>query len=204
MGSANKVISGVVDSSFGVLRALSPVIQPDGTAADADSEVQPRFTLLRRDTAFSIASLAASLPGASIRSKTPVLSHEEAGQQLVEVPSRPASIRSTRAPSSSEDDSEDEDEEGDEDNEDGVRSTSLNTEAWVQQGLTETMNTGATSKFGATLFDADSEPCVRSYIASKLTPPQSSRSSRRMRTLSQHAIRWSTSSSFFSESVHWY
>ncbi|GJE90337.1 vacuolar sorting protein 9 (VPS9) domain-containing protein [Phanerochaete sordida] len=116
-GSANKVISGVVDSSFGVLRAFLPGTQPDGTAADADSEAQPRFTLLRRDTAFSIASLAASLPGASIRSKTPVLSHEEAGQQLVEVPSRPASIRSTRAPSSSEDDSEDEDEEGDDEEE---------------------------------------------------------------------------------------
>ena len=35
----------------------------------------------------------------------------------MEVPSRPASIRSTRAPSSSEDDSEDDDEEGDDEEE---------------------------------------------------------------------------------------
>lgn len=110
-GSANKVISGVVDSSFGVLRALLPGTQPDGTTVEADGDVQPRFTLLRRDTAFSIASLAASLPGTGMRAKTPVQRDEESGQQLVEVPSRPASIRSMRAPSSSEEDSDEEDEE---------------------------------------------------------------------------------------------
>ncbi|EKM50210.1 uncharacterized protein PHACADRAFT_213959 [Phanerochaete carnosa HHB-10118-sp] len=112
-GSANKVISGVVDSSFGVLRAFLPATQPEGTAPEAESQdAQPRFTLLRRDTGFSIASLAASLPGAAIRSKTPVQRDEESGQQLVEVPSRPASIRSMRAPSESEEDSgQDEDEE---------------------------------------------------------------------------------------------
>lgn len=126
-GSANKVISGVVDSSFGVLRALLPGTQPDGTAATPDAEsqdAQSRFTLLRRDTGFSIASLAASLPGAGIRSKTPVQRDEESGQQLVEVPSRPASIRSMRAPSSSEEDSgeEDDDEEEEEEGEHDTRS----------------------------------------------------------------------------------
>ena len=117
-GSANKVISGVVDSSFGVLRALLPGPQTaESPSGDADSQdTRPGFTILRRDTGFSIASFAASLPGAGIRAKTPVQKDEEAGQQLVEVPSRPASVRSMRVPSSSEEDSDAED--GDEDDED--------------------------------------------------------------------------------------
>jgi hypothetical protein len=116
-GSANKVISGVVDSSFGVLRALLPGAQStDSPAADAE-ETRPGFTILRRDTGFSIASFAASLPGAGIRAKTPVQKDEETGQQLVEVPSRPASIRSARVPSSSEEDSEDDDDGDDEEDE---------------------------------------------------------------------------------------
>ncbi|KAJ3557990.1 hypothetical protein NM688_g1178 [Phlebia brevispora] len=129
-GSANKVISGVVDSSFGVLRALLPG-QPSASAEGADADLQesapwnaarPGFNLLRRDTGFSIASLAASLPGA--RSKTPVQKEEEAGQQLVEVPSRPGSIRSVHAPdeSSSEADSGEEDEEDEEEEEHDTRS----------------------------------------------------------------------------------
>ena len=70
---------------------------------------QPRFGLLRRDTHFSIASIAASLPG---RSKS--VQGEEAGQQMIDVPSRPGSSRSVRpedqTPSeeSSEEDEEDE------------------------------------------------------------------------------------------------
>lgn len=121
-GSANKVISGVVDSSFGVLRALLPGNQNSETLS-VDPETQenapwnssrPGFGLLRRDTGFSIASLAASLPGAGIRTKTPVQKDED-GQQLVEVPSRPASIHSARKQeSSSEGDSDEDDEEDDE------------------------------------------------------------------------------------------
>ena len=88
-GSANKVLTGVVDTSFGVLRALLPGQASDanahagtGAGANANADVptppidadqsaapwnitQPRFGLLRRDTHFSIASIAASLPGRS-------------------------------------------------------------------------------------------------------------------------------------------
>lgn len=125
-GSANKVISGVVDSSFGVLRSLLPGSQPQPSpeAAHTEASIQqqqqesaskPGFGILRRDTGFSIASLAASLPGAVGRAKK----DEETGQQMMEVPSRPGSSRSIRvddATSSSsdascEDDEEEEDEE---------------------------------------------------------------------------------------------
>ncbi len=122
-GSANKVLTGVVDTSFGVLRAFLP-----GQASDSQPEVptppidadqsaapwnltQPRFGLLRRDTHFSIASIAASLPG---RSKS--ATNEEHGQQMIDVPSRPGSSRSVRPDDQSED--EESSEEGDEDEED--------------------------------------------------------------------------------------
>ena len=132
-GSANKVLTGVVDTSFGVLRALLP-----GQASDPHAEVptppidadqsaapwnltQPRFGLLRRDTHFSIASIAASLPGRSKSSQG-----EEHGQQMMEVPSRPGSSRSMRADdvSQSEESSEegDEEEEYDEEEEHDARS----------------------------------------------------------------------------------
>ncbi|KAI1796735.1 hypothetical protein LXA43DRAFT_572364 [Ganoderma leucocontextum] len=122
-GSANKVLTGVVDTSFGVLRALLPGQTP-GTQvdlstppADADQSAAPwnisqsRFGLLRRDTGFSIASITASLPG---RSKS--THHEEPGQQMIDVPSRPGSSRSVRPDEQSA--SEDEDEEDDEEEED--------------------------------------------------------------------------------------
>lgn len=124
-GSANKVIFGVVDSSFGVLRALLPGTQAADAPAAGDAEGQearPGFTILRRDTGFSIASFAASLPGAGIRAKTPVQKDEESGQQLVEVPSRPASIRS-RVPSSSEEESDEEDDEEDDEDEEEEHDT---------------------------------------------------------------------------------
>ncbi|CCM02617.1 uncharacterized protein FIBRA_04720 [Fibroporia radiculosa] len=122
-GSANKVISGVVDTSFGVLRSLLPgQSQVQGTPANATESEEPSrpgFGILRRDTGFSIASLAASLPGNRARSTT---ANEESGQQMVEVPSRPGSSRSMRgadgdAPASedeSADDSANEEEEGEE------------------------------------------------------------------------------------------
>ncbi|OBZ66399.1 hypothetical protein A0H81_13569 [Grifola frondosa] len=123
-GSANKVISGVVDTSFGVLRALLPGQtapsdgHTDASATSGNGELQeaaprPGFGLLRRDTGFSIASLAASLPGASGRLK-PAGQGEEAGQQMVEVPSRPGSVRSVRGV----EDSTSEDEEGSSEDED--------------------------------------------------------------------------------------
>ena len=107
-GSANKVISGVVDSSFGVLRALLPSGDAAASAAsNADAEAAPwnrtGFGLLRRESGFSIASLAASLPNAlpgRERSKSFASSirggatGDEGGQEMVE--SRPASVRSIR------------------------------------------------------------------------------------------------------------
>ncbi|KAI0718069.1 hypothetical protein C8T65DRAFT_706982 [Cerioporus squamosus] len=126
-GSANKVLTGVVDTSFGVLRALLPGQTSETNAdvptppIDADQSAapwnitQPRFGLLRRDTHFSIASIAASLPG---RSKSTL--GEESGQQMMDVPSRPGSSRSVRpddqTPSeeSSEEDEEDDEEEEEE------------------------------------------------------------------------------------------
>ncbi|KAM5530813.1 hypothetical protein V8D89_013542 [Ganoderma adspersum] len=126
-GSANKVLTGVVDTSFGVLRALLPGQTPESHVdlstppADADQSAAPwnipqsRFGLLRRDTGFSIASIAASLPG---RSKA--APNEESGQQMVDVPSRPGSSRSVRPEeqsASEEDEEEDEEDEEDEDEE---------------------------------------------------------------------------------------
>ncbi|OCH86943.1 hypothetical protein OBBRIDRAFT_782382 [Obba rivulosa] len=117
-GSANKVISGVVDTSFGVLRALLPGQTPnagDPLAATEQEASRPiGFGLLRRDTGFSIASIAASLP-TSVRSRSNT-QIEETGQQLIEVPSRPGSSRSMR-PDEEETESSDEDEDGDEEEE---------------------------------------------------------------------------------------
>jgi hypothetical protein len=95
--SANKVISGVVDSSFGILRSFMPsntVATPIGNNTPSPgTEIEhpkPGFNLLGREKGFSIASLAASLPmGGRARST----SGEEIGQQLITV-SRPSSLRS--------------------------------------------------------------------------------------------------------------
>ncbi|TFK67707.1 hypothetical protein BDN72DRAFT_842723 [Pluteus cervinus] len=127
-GSANQVltgVTGVVDTSFGLLRSFLPggvstdVVAPgmDPTQGSAPWNAPARttvgglasgFGLLRRESGFSIASIAASLPGtASLRGKgsTPgsVVGGmggggggvEEVGQQMVAV-SRggPSSLRS--------------------------------------------------------------------------------------------------------------
>ncbi|KAF8884076.1 hypothetical protein CPB84DRAFT_1850791 [Gymnopilus junonius] len=108
--SANKVISGVVDSSFGILRSFMPDptkspalpssgngrLTPNGAAA---AGMSTGFGLLRRESGFSIASLAASLP-VSIpgRARSITGGGEEAGQQLVTV-SRPSSVKSFKAKS---------------------------------------------------------------------------------------------------------
>ena len=141
-GSANKVISGVVDTSFGMLRSLLPL--PGNTphpSADANVQVEvpssapwnavrPGFGLLRRDSGFSIASLAASLPGSRDRAKSVLSDGEEAGQQLVSVSSRPGSVKSAGMDEDEEssdsegrtgDDTGDDEDDGDENEmEDGV------------------------------------------------------------------------------------
>ncbi|KAH9004555.1 hypothetical protein EDB86DRAFT_1959670 [Lactarius hatsudake] len=137
-GSANKVILGVVDG-FGVLRALLP-----GTAADPNAAAPPEglspeqeaapwnaarpgFGLLRRESGFSIASLAASLPGrdrARSFASTAGTTAEESGQMMVDVSSQPGSIRSvygSDAESSAEDNSQDEGEDEDEQERDDDR-----------------------------------------------------------------------------------
>lgn len=102
--SANKVITGVVDSSFGILRSFLPQnnVAPNPAAAQRPttpgqlhpgSGGKPGLGLLRRESGFSIASIAASLP---IPSRKPMTGAEEAGQQLVSV-SRPGSVRSRRS-----------------------------------------------------------------------------------------------------------
>ncbi|KAH8116246.1 hypothetical protein DFH11DRAFT_1506064 [Phellopilus nigrolimitatus] len=105
-GSANKVLTGVVDSGFGVLRSLLPLApgeqqnsqaSGDGSVENAPwNNIRPGFGLLRRESGFSIASLAASLPGAGARdrSRSFASSHHlgnEEGQEMVE--SRPGSVR---------------------------------------------------------------------------------------------------------------
>ena len=93
-GSANKVLSGVVDSSFGVLRALLPGGQTEQNVSQPPEvtiqEPKPGFGLLKRETGFSIATLAAALPIARQRSNQSSTTADESGQQMTEV-SRPSS-----------------------------------------------------------------------------------------------------------------
>jgi len=93
-GSANKVLSGVVDSSFGVLRALLPGGQHDQDVAQPPEvviqESKPGFGLLKRESGFSISTLAASLPIARQRSNQSNTTADESGQQMMDV-SRPNS-----------------------------------------------------------------------------------------------------------------
>jgi hypothetical protein len=100
-GSANKVLLGVVDTSFGVLRSLLPLqgtAVTDPVVGDVPSEAapwnRPGLGLLRRENGFSIASIAASLPGRAGTAKSIHSVDEESGQQLVAVSSRPSSIKS--------------------------------------------------------------------------------------------------------------
>ena len=93
-GSANKVLSGVVDSSFGVLRALLPGGQNEQNVSQqpevAVQEPKPGLGLLKRETGFSIATLAAALPITRQRSNQSTTTADESGQQMTEV-SRPSS-----------------------------------------------------------------------------------------------------------------
>jgi hypothetical protein len=126
---ANKVLTGVVDTSFGMLRSLLPHANANNVPAttsmhtavpplsedDTANAVKPGFGLLRRESGFSIKSITAALP---ISRGTK--SEEETGQQLVTV-SKPGSIKSGRGEDGSvmeEESDEDEEDEEDEDEED--------------------------------------------------------------------------------------
>jgi hypothetical protein len=126
---ANKVLTDVVDTSFGMLRSLLPTANANNAAvassklesgplASVDvtsNSVKPGFGLLRREAGFSIKNITAALPMPISRGTK---SGEEAGQQLVAV-SRPGSIKSVRGEDGSgvdeesdeEDDSDEEEEE---------------------------------------------------------------------------------------------
>jgi hypothetical protein len=134
-GSANKVILGVVDQGFGVLRAFLPGTSADAQATSSENPgtdqeaapwnaARPGFGLLRRESGFSIASLAASLPGrdrAKSLASTAGSTGEESGQMMVDVSSRPGSVRSvyesdvegSQDDDSQGDDSDDEEQEDD-------------------------------------------------------------------------------------------
>lgn len=124
-GSANKVISGVVDSGFGVLRAFLPTQNGDQAPASPDSVSvsapwnRPAFGLLRRESGFSIASLAASLPAAAReRARSIASSHhpqEDDGQEMIE--SRPGSLKNVRLDEDASSGEESSAEDGDDDQE---------------------------------------------------------------------------------------
>ncbi|PVF97932.1 hypothetical protein CPB86DRAFT_759256 [Serendipita vermifera] len=117
--SANKVISGVVDSSFSALRGLlsnntevatSPVVTSPQQAQQAAWSYQG-FGLLRRGTEFTLANLPTLhrvTTGGSRRGQNP----EERGQMLLEVPSRPESVKAGYG-NGSDDEQEDSDEDED-------------------------------------------------------------------------------------------
>ena len=133
-GSANKVLSGVVDTSFGVLRALLPGGQPEQTVSQPPEattpEQKPGFGLLSRETGFSIATLAASLPIARQRSNQSNTTVDEGGQQMMDV-SRPSSRMSKHSKvvgavdevHESSQESEEDSEEEEEEEEDGEHDT---------------------------------------------------------------------------------
>ena len=157
--SANKVISGVVDSSFGILRSFMPSSTPPipignkpFSGTETENNAKPGFNLLRRESGFSIASLAASLPiGGRARST----GEEETGQQLITV-SRPSSLRSKTSwrirgdgDESHDDDDDDDDDDESDDESDGAAS-----------GDEESDDEGAAEPVSATGGDARS---IRSF-----------------------------------------
>jgi len=145
--SAGKLVSGVtgvVDTSFGVLRGLLPTSLPmmqrpgtsapvmDKALADAQSEApwnieRTGFGLLRRASGFSIASIpAAVFPRSASRLGQNAPPDVEEGQQLIDVPSRASSVHGLRVTSdfeqtSGDDSAEDSSEESDEDDDERSR-----------------------------------------------------------------------------------
>lgn len=117
---ANKVLTDVVDSSFGMLRSLLPhsnapapsSAPTQGAPLSVDrtgNAVKPGFGLLRRESGFSIKSITAALPMPMGRGTKP---GEETGQQLVAV-SKPGSFQSSRDEDGSEVEESEEDGDGD-------------------------------------------------------------------------------------------
>jgi hypothetical protein len=90
-GSANKVLTGVVDTSFGMLRSFLPSSLPSTIAAVEQSPTSPRpgFGLLRRESGFSIAGI--SIGGAGYAGKS-----AEDGEKELTAVSRPGSVRSKK------------------------------------------------------------------------------------------------------------
>ncbi|QRW17131.1 hypothetical protein RhiXN_05133 [Rhizoctonia solani] len=89
--AAGKVILGVMDTSMLAIKGLL------GTDSNPDSGHRPGFGLLRRGSGFSIASVKASLP--AVGRGTPRADPDtipQEGQQLIEVSSRPGSLRSVQ------------------------------------------------------------------------------------------------------------
>ncbi|KAG8748399.1 hypothetical protein FRC10_005946 [Ceratobasidium sp. 414] len=92
--AAGKVLLGVMDTSMLALKGLL-----SGTETNPDdSNQRPGFGLLRRGSGFSIASVAASLPsvGRGTPRSAPVDEIPQEGQQLIEVSSRPGSLKDER------------------------------------------------------------------------------------------------------------
>jgi hypothetical protein len=115
-GSANKVISGVVDSSFGVLRSFLPSA-PTSVSAPETSDARWNMGLLRRESGFSIANL---VPGRERPREKGEGKMEEGQRELVEVLSRPGSIHSiyvNEEVAESMEESEESGEDGDEEQE---------------------------------------------------------------------------------------
>ncbi|KAG1722836.1 uncharacterized protein EDB91DRAFT_1174108 [Suillus paluster] len=116
-GSANKVISGVVDSSFGVLRSFLPSAPTQTSHSTSgpdtgDARWNLPTGLLRRESGFSIASL---VPGREKKGE----GKEEGQRELVEVSSRPGSIRSIYVNDEAEVDGTEEESEEEADEEEG-------------------------------------------------------------------------------------
>ena len=130
--TANKVISGVFDSSFGALRGLISAAAhenptaPQTPAPDPVQEQAPwnyyhraGFGLLRRGSGFSIASVASSLPALQRQISAPSRrpNPDESGQMLVEVTSRPGSVAREGEESATEESEPGESDEGESDEE---------------------------------------------------------------------------------------
>lgn len=129
--TANKVISGVFDSSFGALRGLIAAAAHENPASpltpipDPVQEQAPwnyhraGFGLLRRASGFSIATVASSLPALQRQISAPTRrpNPDESGQMLVEVTSRPGSVGRAGEDSATEESDQGESDQGESDEE---------------------------------------------------------------------------------------
>jgi hypothetical protein len=201
-GSANKVILGVVDSSFGVLRAFLPgqttayggtgavpvsalFAVPvsagvgTGTGTSGETGVRPSLGLLRRDTGFSIASLTAALPGGPGKPKSQSHPEEEGQRELVEVSPRPPSFRSGHEGSGSETEgsSEEDSEESEGEEGDGEEGEDEGKEGEGEQEEEEVHDTKSIKSFESMLSSG------RTKRKKRATPSSAPGSSRRRKQL---------------------